>query len=155
MRTIVPAPRLAGGDEPPGRWHTDGPMGRHAETAGTPRGLRRTAQTAGLVGGIAWVVTYVLPNDPRSALATVLLWLGLLLLSVALFGLGLLLVKSDVLPLRMFVAVALPTLVWGVFAIVRDASSDRPLVDAGFGAVVGLVSGLQLVRRRSQTRATL
>jgi hypothetical protein len=130
-------------------------MGRHAEAAGTPLDLRRTAQAAGLVGGTAWVVAYFLPNDPRTTLATLLLWLGLLLLSVALFGLGLLLVKSDVLPLRVFVALALPTLVWGVFAIVRDSASDRPLVDGVFGAVVGLISGLELVRRRSQTRATL
>jgi hypothetical protein len=130
-------------------------MGRHAEAAGGPLDLRRTAQAAGLVGGIAWVVASFLPNDPRTSLATLLLWLGLLLLTVALLGLGLMLVKSDVLPLRVFVALALPTLVWGVFAIVRDSASDRPLVDAVFGAVVGLISGLQLVRRRPQTRATL
>jgi hypothetical protein len=130
-------------------------MGRHSETAGIPLDLRRSAQAAGLVGGIAWVVAYFLPHDPRTALGTLLLWLGLLLLSLALIGLGLLLVKSDVLPLRAFVALALPTLVWGVFAIVRDAASDQPLVDAVFGAVVGLISGLQLVRRRSQPRATL
>lgn len=130
-------------------------MGRHVETAGSPLGLRRTAQASGLVGGVAWVVTYFLPNDPRSPLATLLQWLGLLLLSVALFGLGLLLVRSDVLLLRLFVALALPTLVWSVFAVVRDSASDQPLVDTAFGAVVGLVSGLQLVRRGSAPRATL
>jgi hypothetical protein len=130
-------------------------MGRHAEAAGSPLDLRRTAQASGLAGGIAWVVTYFLPDDPRSGLATVLLWLGLLLLSVALFGLGLLLVRSDVLPLRLFVALALPTLVWSAFAVVRDSASDQTLVDAAFGAVVGVVSGVQLVRRRSLPRATL
>jgi hypothetical protein len=130
-------------------------MGRHAETAGGPLDLRRTAQAAGLVGGICWVVAYFLPHEPRTAIGTVLLWLGLLLLSAALFGLGLMLVKSDVLPLRVFVALALPTLVWAVFAIVRDSASDQPLVDAVFGAVVGLISGLQLGRRRFRTRATL
>lgn len=130
-------------------------MGRHTETAAGPLDLRRTAQAAGLVGGIAWVVAYFLPKDPRTTPGSLVLGLGLLLLTVALFGLGLLLVKSDVLPLRVFVALALPTLVWGVFAIVRDSASDRPLVDAVFGAAVGLISGLQLVRRRSQTRATL
>ena len=50
------------------------------------------------------------------------------------------LVKSDVLPLRVFVALALPTLVWGVFALVRDSVSDEQLVDAVFGALVGLCS---------------
>jgi len=130
-------------------------MGRHAETAGTPLDLRRTAQASGLGGGLAWVVTSFLPSDPRTALATALLWLGLLLLSVALLGLGLLLVRSDVLVLRWFVALALPTLVWSALAVVRDSASDPSLVDAVFGASVGLVSGVQLVRRRSLPRATL
>jgi hypothetical protein len=130
-------------------------MGQHADTAGTPLELRRSAQVAGLMGGIAWLVTYFLPDDPRTTLGTLLLWAGLLLLSVALFGLGMLLVKSDVLPLRVFVALALPTLVWGVFALVRDSASDQTLVDAVFGAVVGLISGLQLVRHDSNARATL
>ncbi|WP_151084314.1 hypothetical protein [Nocardioides cynanchi] len=130
-------------------------MGRHAETAGTPLDLRRTAQASGLVGGVAWVLTYFLPTDPRTALATGVLWLGLLLLTVALFGLGLLLVRSDVLVLRWFVGLALPTLVWSAFAVVRDSAADPALADAVFGAAVGLVSGVQLVRRRSLPRATL
>jgi hypothetical protein len=117
--------------------------------------LRRTAQAAGLVGGIAWLVTYFLPDDPRTTVGTMLLWVGLVLLTVALFGLGMLLVKSDVLPLRVFVALALPTLVWGVFALVRESVSGQTLLDAAFGAVVGLISGLQLARHGSSTRATL
>ena len=57
----------------------------------------------------------------------------------------------------MFVALALPTLVWGVFALVRDSVSDDQLVDAVFGAVVGLVSGSLLLRyaARRLRRATL
>jgi hypothetical protein len=130
-------------------------MGRHAEAAGTPLDLRRSAQASGLVGGIAWVVTYFLPDDPRTILGTALLWVGVAMLTVALFGLGMLLVKSDVLPLRVFVALALPTLVWGVFALVRDSVSGQTFLDAVFGAVVGVISGLQLVRDVPQTRATL
>jgi hypothetical protein len=117
--------------------------------------LRRTAQASGLLGGIAWLVAYFLPDDPRTTLGTLLLAAGLLLLTVALFGLGMLLVKSDVLPLRIFVSLALPTLVWGVFGLVYDSASDQTLVVAVFGAVVGLISGIQLVRRHSQPRATL
>jgi hypothetical protein len=117
--------------------------------------LRRSAQASGLVGGIAWVATYFLADDPRTTFGTLLLWFGMLLLTVALLGLGMLLVKGDVLALRVFVALALPTLVWGVFALVRDSASDRTLVDAVFGGVVGLISGIQLLRNDSQTRATL
>jgi O-antigen/teichoic acid export membrane protein len=130
-------------------------MGRHADAAGTPLDLRRTAQASGLAGGIAWVAVYFLPDDPRTTPGTLLLAAGLLLLTIALFGLGMLLVKSDVLPLRVFVALALPTLVWGVFGIVHDSASDQTLVDAVFGAIVALISGLQLTRRHAPPRTTL
>jgi hypothetical protein len=129
-------------------------MGRHAEASGTPLDLRRTAQLAGLTGGVAWVVAFFLSDG--GSLETALLWVGALLLTVALFGLGLLLVRSDVLALRVFVALALPTLVWGVFAIVHDSTADPELVDAVFGAIVGLVSGLRLGHHgRGVPRATL
>jgi len=75
---------------------------------------------------------------------------------VALFGLGLLLVRSEVLALRVFVALALPTLVWGVFPLVHGSLSDPERVDAVFGAIVGLVSGVRLGRHGSGVpRATL
>jgi hypothetical protein len=129
-------------------------MGRHAEVSGTLFDLRRTAQLAGLAGGLAWVVTLFL-DDGRS-LERALLWAGTILLTVALFGLGLLLVRSEVLALRVFVALALPTLVWGVFALVHGSLSDPERVDAVFGAIVGLVSGVRLGRHGSGVpRATL
>ncbi len=99
------------------------------------------------------MATYFLDAD--SALATALLWVGGVLLTVALLAIGMMLVKSDVLLLRMFVALALPTLVWGVFALVRDSVSDDRLVDAVFGALVGLLSVMLLVGRGSAHRATL
>jgi len=129
-------------------------MGRHAETSGTLLDLRRTAQLAGLTGGVAWVVAFFLPD--ASGLETTLLWIGAVLLTVALFGLELMLVHSDVLALRVFVALALPTLVWGVFGIIHQAVADPGLIDALFGAVVGLVSGLRLGRTGAGVpRATL
>lgn len=103
---------------------------------------------AGLVGGLLWVVKYLLP-DPEGGIGTVLLWVGAVLLTVALFGLGMLLVKSGFLALRLFVALALPALVWGVFALVRSPASDQPLVDAVFGAGVGVISVVGLMRRRT------
>src|SRR3954471_12204710 len=128
-------------------------MGRHAEISGTLFDLRRTAQLAGLAGGLAWVLTLFLDDG---SLERALLWAGTILLTVALFGLGLLLVRSDVLALRVFVALALPTLVWGVFGIVHGSANDPDLVDAVFGAIVGLVSGLRLgSHARGAPRATL
>ena len=129
-------------------------MGRHAENSGTLFELRRTAQLAGLAGGLAWVVAFFLADGGSAE--TAVLWLGAILLTVALFGLGLLLVRSDVLALRVFVALALPTLVWGVFGIVHQSANDPGLVDAVFGAAVGLVSGFRLGHHGSGVpRATL
>jgi hypothetical protein len=128
-------------------------MGRHAEASGTPLDLRRTAQLAGPAGGACWVLTAFVTEG--GALDSVLLWTGGLLLSVALLGLGLLCVRSDVLVLRVFVALALLTLVWGVFALVRDSAADPGLVDAVFGAVVGLVAGVLGRRDTGAPRATL
>ena len=142
MATILPA-RMPG---PASGWHTVGP------NADSPTEVRRTAQVCGLVGGVAWVITFFLDADGFAARA--LLWGGALLLTVALLALGMTLVKSDLLPLRVFVAVALPTLVWGVFLLLRDSVSDKRLLDAAFGALVGLISGVVLVRRSSARRAT-
>jgi hypothetical protein len=128
-------------------------MGRHAEASGTPLDLRRTAQLTGLAGGAAWVVAFFLPDG---GVRSPLLWVGAVLLTAALFDLGLLLVRGDVLALRVFVALALPTLVWGVFVIVHDSADDAGLVDAVFGAIVGLVSGFRLGQHRGRApRATL
>ena len=129
-------------------------MGRHVEDSGTLLDLRRTARLAGLTGGVAWVVAIFLPDG--GGLERAVMWAGAALLTVALFGLGLLLVRSDVLALRVFVAVALPTLVWGVFGIVHQSLADPELVDAAFGALVGLVSGLRLSHHTNGVpRATL
>ena len=129
-------------------------MGRHAENSGTLLDLRRSAQLAGLAGGLAWVFAFFLEDG--GGLARTVLRLGAILLTIALFALGMLLVRSDVLALRVFVALALPTLVWGVFGIVHQSADDPALVDAVFGAVVGLVSALRLGHHAAGVpRATL
>jgi hypothetical protein len=127
-------------------------MGRHADAAGTPLDLRRAALVAGLLGGIAWVVAWLLPDGGSAA--DLLQPVGAVLLTLAMFGLGLRLVRSDFLALRVFVAVALPTLVWGVFGVVHQSASDPGLVDAVFGAACGLLAGLRLTQRAAP-RATL
>jgi hypothetical protein len=128
-------------------------MGRHVESSGTPFDLRRLTQIAGLVGGLLWVLAYFLPDGGAAEAA--LLKVGAVLLTVALCGLGLLLVRSDFLALRIFVAVAVPLLVWGVFGIVHQSLSDPELVDGVFGAIVGLVSGVRLGHHGGVPRATL
>jgi hypothetical protein len=129
-------------------------MGRHAEAPRSAFDLRRTVQLAGLVGGLAWVLALLLPDG--GILEHACLWVGAVLLTGTLLGLGLLLVRSDVLALRLFVSLACPALVWGVFGLVHGAPSDPRLVDAVFGALVGLVCLAGLGHRRDGVaRATL
>ena len=128
-------------------------MGRHAEAAATQLDVARIAEISGLAGGTAWVLAYLLPG---AALADGLAWLGSVLVTAAWCGLGLLLVRSNVLALRLFVAVALPTLVWGVLVLVHGSAARPTGADAVLGVVVALVSGLLLTRRRPGIpRATL
>ncbi len=93
--------------------------------------LRSVATAFGLVGGLCWVVRLFLDQDALG-------WAGLALLGVAAAAAGAALVSSSALPLRVFVAVAFPLLVWSVLEVVRDTGSDRS-VDGMFGAaaVVG------------------
>jgi hypothetical protein len=128
-------------------------MGRHVENSGNSFDLRRSAQLAGLAGGLAWVFAFFLADG--GGLERAVLWLGAILLTAALVALGLLLVRSDVLALRAFVALALPALVWGVFGIVHQSTTDPELVDAAFGAVVGAASMLRLGRPTGEPHATL
>lgn len=133
-------------------WHTVAAMGRHTDSAGGLTRPRRVAQVCGLLGGAAWVVAYFLTDGGTAASA--LLWVGVVLLTVALLELGLTLVKSDFLLLRVFVGLALPTLVWGVLGLVLGSVSDRRLVEAVFGGVVALISLVHLVRRKPASRAS-
>jgi hypothetical protein len=99
------------------------------------------------------VLAFFVPDG--NGLDLLLVGIGAVLLTVALFGLGLMLVRSDFLALRLFVAVALPTLVWAVFSLVHGSAGDPELVDAVFGAAVGLCAAVPLAGGRSATRATL
>ena len=101
-----------------------------------------------------WVIAFFLADGSGPERAVLVL--GAVLLTAALCGLGMRLVRGDVLPLRIFVAVALPTLVWGVFGIVHQSAQDPDLVDAAFGALVGLVSAVRLGHHAAGVpRATL
>jgi hypothetical protein len=128
-------------------------MGRHAVATGSSLALGRIAQGCGLAGGVAWVLAFLLSHG---ALADGLAWLGSLLVTAALCGLGLMLVRSDAVLLRIFVAIALPTLIWGVLALVHGSVSVPRRSDAVFGAAVIVISALLIARRRTCVpRATL
>jgi len=99
--------------------------------------LRSVATAFALVGGLCWVIRAFSDQE-------VLGYAGFVLLGIAAAAAGAALVSSSAPPLRVFVAVAFPLLVWSVLEIARDAGPDRS-IDGGFGAagvVVALVAFL-------------
>lgn len=94
--------------------------------------LRSVATAFGLVGGLSWVLRILSDQD-------LLAWAGLILLGIASAAAGGALVSRSAVPLRAFVAVAFPLLLWSVLELARDAGPDRS-VDVGFGALAVVVA---------------
>jgi hypothetical protein len=79
---------------------------------------------------------------------------GAVCLTLFLLELGMLLVKRGLLALRLFVACALPLLVWMVVAFAATSASDDGIVWGMTGAAVAVFAVVQLARPTPQ-RATL
>jgi hypothetical protein len=101
--------------------------------------LRSFATACGLAGGLCWVVRAFSDHE-------ILELAGLILIVIASAAAGAALVSSSAVPLRLFVAVAFPLLLWSVLELVRDAGSDRS-IDAGFGAAAVVAALVAWVRR--------
>ena len=114
--------------------------------------LRVLAAGAALLGGLCWVARWVVEldsGDPdwgsRAHVA------GLVLLGVALAGVGAGLVSSSAAWLRVIVAVAFPALVWSVWSVVRGEGGSIAL-DGVVGAVAALMGAVGLVVARRRAR---
>src|SRR5690349_83362 len=114
----------------------------------------RAAQLSGLLGGVAWVAAAFLWQGGDDPLELGLFWLGAVLLTLFLLDLGMLLVKRGLLALRVFVACALPLLVWMVVVFAATAADDDGIVWGLAGAAVAVLAVVQLARPTPQ-RATL
>ena len=102
--------------------------------------LRVIAATAGLLGGLCWVARWVADlasGDPAWGPAAYVA--GLVLLGLALAGVGAGLVSSSATWLRVIVAVAFPALVWSVYAVVRG--EDEWVTLDGLLGVVAVALG--------------
>ena len=95
--------------------------------------LRSVATAFALVGGLCWVIRAFSDQE-------VLGYAGFALLGIGAAAAGAALVSSSAPPLRVFVAVAFPLLVWSVLEVAKDAGTDRS-VEGIFGAV-GVVVAL-------------
>ena len=114
----------------------------------------RVAQVVGVVGGVAWVAAAFLWEGGDDPLELGLFWLGAALVTLFLLELGMLLVKRGLFALRLFVACALPLLVWMVVAFAATSASDDGIVWGLAGAAVAVFAVVQLARPTPQ-RATL
>jgi hypothetical protein len=116
--------------------------------------MMRAAQLLGLVGGVVWVVAAFLWEGGDDPLELGLFWVGAVCLTLFLLELGMLLVKRGLLALRLFVACALPLLVWMVVAFAATSASDDGIVWGISGAAVAVLAIVQL-SRPTPRRATL
>ncbi len=109
--------------------------------------LRTIARLTGVLGGLCWVVRWVLDltGTGDDGMLDAFQWVGLGLLAVSLAGYGAGLVSRSATWLRVIVAVAFPLLVWSVLEVLRDAG-DAVLVDFVVGGGVLLVSAVGLAR---------
>ncbi len=109
---------------------------------------------AGLLGGVAWVVTYFVWDGGEDPFELGLFWAGAVLVTLFLLEMGTRLVKRGLLALRLFVACALPLLFWMVVSFAASSADDDGPVWGVAGAAVA-VFGLVLVARPVPERATL
>ena len=110
--------------------------------------LRTVTMGAGVLGGVCWLLRLLLDlAGSDGGVLGVLQWLGLVLLAVALAGLGAGLVGKSELWLQAIVAVAFPLLVWSVLEVLHPAG-DPELIDGVFGVVVAVICGRRLLAYR-------
>ena len=102
--------------------------------------VRALGAVAGLLGGLCWLVPWVVdlvggPPDWGTALH----WAGLALLGVALVVVGAGLVSRSALWLRVLVAIAFPLLAWSLYSVLRGSAGSLVL-DGVLGLLVVALS---------------
>ena len=110
--------------------------------------LRALACACGLLGGVVWVARLVLDGG---GVADGLYWAGLVLLFVALLGLGTTLVSKGAVWLQAIVGIAFPLLVWSVVETLHQAG-DPVVVDAVVGIVIAGVCAVALRKELGRER---
>jgi hypothetical protein len=99
--------------------------------------MRTAAATAGLLGGLCWV---------GALWSDALVWVGGVLLGLAVLGAGAGLVRRGAVWLRLIVAVCFLALVGSVIQVLRD-NLDQTLVFAVAGVAAVIAAAVALSRR--------
>ena len=98
--------------------------------------VRALARVAGLLGGACWVARMLLDRIAGGgAMVDALYWVGLVLVFVALFGLGTMFVSKGEVWLQVIVGVAFPLLVWSLVEVIHSAG-DPAVIDAVVGVLI-------------------
>lgn len=115
-------------------------------------GLRILAAVAGLLGGLCWAARWAADlASGESAWSEQAHLAGLVLLGLALAGVGAGLVSRSAPWLRVLVAIAFPALVWSVYSVVKGDGTSVVL-DGVIGACASVMSAVTLVVSRRRTR---
>lgn len=109
---------------------------------------RTLARVCGLLGGLVWVVRWLLP-DPGETVLGATYGAGLALLAIGLAGAGAELAGAAW--LRAIVALCFPVLAWSVLMVLHDAGDDLR-VDGLVGVVALLVWVPAVLRARRRER---
>ena len=107
--------------------------------------VRALGPVAGVLGGLCWVVRWVVDlTGVAASWADPVRWAGLGLLAVALACVGASLVSKSALWLRLIVAVAFPALVWSLFSVVRG-DGDAVALEGALGLLAVVLSVVVVV----------
>jgi hypothetical protein len=116
--------------------------------------VRTAAALAGLSGGLAWIVAFVLDKTDHPGLGGAVAAFGLVLLAVAAVAAGASLVSRSATWLRVVVAICFALLVWSVLQVLAGGLGDR-LVQAAAGLAAVAVAVVVLSRRQPTVRESV
>lgn len=110
--------------------------------------VRQLGGALGALGGVVWIVRWVL--SPAEGTADLMRWGGLALVLLGLVCIGLTLVKGSALWLDVVVGFAAPALFWAIYEVVRGGVRGAFILHGILGVVCLLVGVLTVVRGRSR-----
>lgn len=108
--------------------------------------VRQLGGALGALGGLVWIVRWVM--SPDGQVGDLMRWGGLALVLLGLVCIGLTLVKGSALWLDVVVGFAVPALFWAVYEVVRGELRDAYILHGILGVVCLLVGALTFVRGR-------